>query len=509
MNILEYVINVVSPRRGLIRAMHRQKRNAINNLSRKFEGAGNGRRHSGWISRSNENVNQVINKDLRALVSRSREISINDPYAKKAPITLANNIIGTGIIGVPYIVGSDVIEKRKDDSAGSLQKVITSWNEWQNDLNCDYNSELNFSGLQYLAMRSIVVSGEILIIKRRVPSVENKYGLQLQLIEGDFIDTSITETKTSDGGFVEYGIRYNSQGKKTGMYLFDRHPSYPEAKSSFVPTNDIIHIFDIFRVGQNRGVPESASTLIKQRDLSDYEDAELLGKKAQSCMPIFVTKQNSPEDDGNNLNSPLEEIEPGQINYMNPGESIVMGSPPASTGFESFTRTQHRAISNGYNLTYEMYTGDLSTVNFSSGRMGAIEFQKTVEYWQYTVLIPKLCERIFQWFMETAKVTLGIPKETIFKANWTAPKRQMIDPLKEVTAARLSVRSGFNSWQNIVKENGYSPDDILADQIAANKAFKTAGLMPEFDASFDANAKIEMNSGGKKTTSTDDTKPQN
>ncbi len=212
-------------------------------------------------------------------------------------------------------------------------------------------------------------------------------------------------------------------------------------------------------------------------------------------MPIFVTN-NSPEA-GTDLEERVEANEPGAINYLNPGETISFATPPASTGFSEFTKTQHRAIANGYLMTYEMFTGDLSNVNFSSGRMGWLDFQHQVEDWQYLLLIPKFCDKVYAWFVEAAKIVVGLDSEIIISATWTAPRREMIDPSKEIAAQRLNVRSGFASWQEIVKQNGYNPEDVIKELIEDQERFDEAGLMPEWSPFFEKKVLLQMQQSKK------------
>jgi|GEM_PF-168714 len=493
MNILDKAIGFFNPKAGFNRVANRARMHAMDMQIRRYEGAAEGRRHANWLMRNNPSVNQVVQKDLKKLVSRSRELTMNNPYARKAPIHQANNIVGTAIIPSPYIVDTvkDGRVKENSNKEEILKAVNAAWKEWATELNADHDGVMNFYGLQYLAIRTIVVSGEVLMIRKLVKTDVNKYGFQLLLLECDYIDSTKHNDSDTDGGYTFYGIKFDKSNKRAGYWIYDRHPSDGQAKSSFVKIDDIIHVYDVERAGQMRGVPFAASTLLKQRDLDDYEDAELLGKKAQACMPIFVTK-NDVTGDEIGENEKIEDLEPGQINYLNSGENVTMASTPVSAGFGEYTKTQHRAVANGYLMTYEMFTGDLSNVNFSSGRMGALEYQKTVEYLQYQMFIPRFCDVVFAWFIDAARIAVGIDKDVKIKANWTAPRRAMLDPVKETTANQMAVRSGFTSWQNIVRENGYNPDEILADLIAAHTAFKDAGLMPESDPALSPQvAKIE------------------
>lgn len=491
MNILDKIVGYINPSAGFNRVKARANMEAYENQVRRYEGAAEGRRHSNWLMKTNPSVNQLIAKDHKNLVTRSRELSINNPYARKAPVVIANNVVGTGIIPSPYIV--DKIEKGKivegKNKEQTLAAVQAAWKAWGEGLTCDHYGVNTFYGLQYLAVRTIVVSGEVLAIRKRVTQDVSKYGLQIQLLEGDYIDRGKKSEKDTDGGYTDNGIKYDKNYKISGYWLFPRHPSEANTESVLVPIEDVVHVFDVERISQNTGVPFGSSTILKQRDLDDYEDAELLGKKTSACMPIFITNS---EPEGNKDEERVEDIEPGTIKYLNAGEQMQFAAPPQSNGYNEFTRTQHRAIASGYLMTYEMLTGDLSYVNFSSGRMGAMEFNKTNEYWQYLMFIPRFCDKIFAWFAEGVKIAESLDREIEIKANWTAPRREMIDPLKEITAQRMAVRAGFTTWQNICKENGYKPEDILNEYAEAQEQFKALKLQPEWTAFFERDAILEL-----------------
>jgi capsid protein len=50
-----------------------------------------------------------------------------------------------------------------------------------------------------------------------------------------------------------------------------------------------------------------------------------------------------------------------------------------------------------------------------------------------------------------------------------------------VAAALVEVRAGFRSWDSVVAETGYNPDDVLAAIEARNKKFDDAGVVLDSD----------------------------
>lgn len=488
MNIIDRAIALISPKTAMRRIASKARAKMIDLHTRRYEGAAYGHRHSGFYGKVDQSANQLIHQDMKKLVTRSRQLAINNPYAKRAPKVIANNVVGTGILPTP-------VGDREE-----VNKINAAWKSWGESLACDFNGDFNFYGIQKLIMRTIVVSGEALVIRKRVKYETNPLGIQLLVLEGDFIDETkhnYTGVGPANGPYDYYGIRYNADNKKIGYWIYDRHPMEGYMQSSFVPIEDIIHVYEVERSGQNRGVPFSSSTILKQRDLDDYEDAEILGKKAASCMPIFVTN-NDLEGSTNSMEDKVEHLEPGTINYLKPGESVSFAQPPQNPGFTEFIRTQHRAIANGYGLTYEQLTGDLSNVNFSSARLGWIEFQRMVDDWQYLLIIPRFCEKAYQWFLDACKISLGLGYN--IQVNWTAPRREMIDPIKEINGMKNMVRAGFSSWQEVVKQQGYNPDDVLRELKEDQQRFKDAGLTPEWSTYFDTLSMIEIEKAKRATT---------
>ncbi|RAJ00461.1 lambda family phage portal protein [Chitinophaga skermanii] len=494
MNKLEKLIAYVSPSTALKRELHRQKLDILASNERAFEGAATGRRHTSWKTNTITDPNEEIAKDLPTLTARARDLHFNNPYAKRAPRTIANNVVGTGILPTPRIVAKlgKLSSKPNNRDTATIASLKAAWHEWAANVKCDFDEKKNLYALQHMAMRSIIINGEVIVLRKKMPVEYNKFGIQIQLLEGDFLDSSKTTETDPDGGYTQSGVKFNSIGKITGYYLFDKHPARSGAKSSLVPSTDVLHVFDAERIGQIRGIPAAAASMVKQRDLDDYEDAELVGKKTAACMPIFVSKNDLEEVDDSSQEV-VEEISPGMITYLRNGESMSYATPPQNNSYEGFTRAQYRGIANGYCIPYETFTNDYSQVNFSSGRMGAIEFQKNIEHWQYLFFIPSFCECVYSWWLEHARISLGIKADINIAVEWTAPVRQMIDPLKETTADKIAVRAGFNSPQNIMRQNGYDPELILSDLKEMNQLYADAGLMPECDPSFELKAKINMN----------------
>jgi len=486
-NVIDKVYEYVHPSGAVRREASRAKLRAMKevrdryNGERKYDGAARGRHYSDWQS-PNVSVNQEVQAALSTLRERSRDLGRNNGYAMNAVRAIVNNVVGTGIIPTP--AGA------RKNQTGKLKDV---WKRWADKTGCDYYGHLNMYALQGLVMKTVIESGECLVRKVKGTS-KDVVPLRLQVLEGDYIVSGKHNGQfQEDGSITYYGIHYGKDGRPLGYWLYKNHPSEFGAAMEYVPADEILHIYDIERAGQMRGVPLSCGVMLRLRDLDDYEFTERIRNKVAASFSVFITEDTV--DAGNAQNSPtLEKIEPGAIEYLPPGKKIEVAAPPVTQGFGDYVKSNLRGISAGFGTSYETLTNDYSNVNFSSGRMGWLEFNKNVERYQWLMLIPRFCDKVYDWFIEAAKLAGHVPDTVSVSVTWTPPRREMIDPHKEMEALKSQLRTGVTSWQNVIRAFGYTPEDLRAELEQDKKMFDELGLMPESDPRFDPN-RIESTPG--------------
>lgn len=441
---------------------------------RSYNGAARSRNTEDFIGTSNS-ANLEIQKDLVLLRNRSRELARNNPYVKNWLRIMSNSIVGTGIRATVALQGR----------SGKPDKINELWKAYANNVKCDYDQRYNFYGLQHLIIKTVQQSGECLIMRRRATS---KYAipLRLQVLEADFIDTSKFSLENEYGGITWYGIEFNKHGERVGYWLWNRHPGEFATQSHRIAASEIIHVYHAERPGQVRGVPENHSVILTIKDLNDYEYNERLRLKIANCLVGAITQDTADGDD--DLASAFETMEPGTFHRLRKGEEVTFNTVPTSNGYADYVNKNLHAIAAGSGTTYEAMTGDLSNVNFSSGRMGWLEFQRNVTHWQNDIMIP-FCDAVFEWFVEAAQVAGYIPMGAKVSATWTPPRREMIDPYKEGKALAEAVRNKFMTWSEAVQERGDSPEDVFKRLQEEYTMFKNAGLKPESFSEFDADRK--------------------
>lgn len=466
MSALDKVIGYISPSAGLQRARARQ---ALQLVERSYDGAKTGRRTSGWSTASNS-ANAEISPAITLLRNRSRDLVRNNPYAAKAINSLVSNAIGIGI-------------------TPTLSDGQELWKKWATE--CDADGQLDLYGLQMLAARTMRESGECLIrLRYRLPSDGLSVPLQIQVLEPDYLDNTKYEN-LPNGGWIQHGIEYDAIGKRAAYWLYKQHPGELSPTlngllSYRVPASDVFHLYEKTRPGQSRGVPVLAPSMLKMRDLDDYEEAELVRKGIEACFAAFVTTDadgmtmGETSTESGSAGRRLENLSAGMVQYLKPGESVQFGAPAGVQGYNDYIRTQLHAIAAGAGITYEQLTGDLSQVNYSSIRAGTLEFRRMVEQWQWLTFIPMFCQPLMRAWLNSA-VLAGRLKKAEVDVNWTTTRFDWVDPVRDVTGELMEIAAGLKPWSEAVRGRGYDPKANIKEIAADQEAFAKAGIKIQLD----------------------------
>lgn len=438
--------------------------------ARGYVAGGNGIRQAQVNRRNMSAVGESLNT-LSKLRGFSRELQRNEPFVKKALSVRTNNIIGAGIR--PAI----------DSTSARLKtKVQQDWAGWAETTECDYDDRNDIYGLSDMANSAMDLDGEVLIILRRdkdAPFIP----VRLQILEADYLNENLNQP-TKEGGYIVQGVEYSAKGRKVAYHIYDQHPydtGWTVPNVSRIPADQVIHMFDQERPGQVRGIPKGVQAFMKIQDLAEYDDAEIIRKKIASLFTAFIQSEaNSALVDKNGQRVSM--MEPGQVIYTQPGETVTLASPPASDGYESFTKVQKLAVAAAYDVTYESL-GDLGNVNFSSGRMGWIEVGRGYSRVQNRIIIPHFLNRVFRWVTEYGQLMRRVPG--FASVTWTPPRREMIDPSKEFEGYIVALRGGLTSWQEVARETGWDPALLMAELMKDKAMWDKLGLEPYCDPRFD------------------------
>lgn len=474
---LDSIVGILSPEAYMRRMKARVSSQAMNRF---YDGATKGRRGDGWRP-----VNQGYREsqaDIKLLRDRARDFERNNGYYKKAIGGIVGNTIGTGI----------VLQYKSEKQKKRAERANKFWKDWNESKHFDYDGVHNGPGLQDLIFRTMVRDGEVFLRRRFRFDYYDPNGrnpIQVQLLEAEFIDTS----KDTPAGVLSNvnriisGIEFDPSGRRVAYHVFNNHPSSGYAQQSFrVDASEIIHVFKQERPGQIRGIPWGTSIYLNLKDLDGYEDAELMRRKIAACFAGFITEAEADEPlivNGQQAAVPeiplIDRLEPGILEVLPNGKQITFATPPNVTGYAEYATSLLHKIAAGFEIPYSVLTGDYSQVNFSSGRMGWLEFQRVIDSYRWNLFVPRVMEEIRGWF-ELGMYLMGNSFEDV-DHEWTAPRREMIDPMKEITALTMQVKAGLISMPEAIKESGYDPKTTLEEIENWNKELDSKKITLDSD----------------------------
>lgn len=452
-NFIDRVVGYFNPRAGLVRVTQREL------LGRAYEGAS---RKDGWRPRrGGAGANTDHAGDATELRHRARALVQNVPYIARAIDALVADTVGTGISF------RSLAASPKDRAA-----IDDAWEEWVSQADADGLG--NFYSLQARAYRAMEVDGEVLVrIRPRTAADGMRVPMQLQLLEIDWLDSS--KNGTNAGNTIVNGIEYNPLGQVANYWLFDQHPGelvgvLRKGASRPVPARRIIHLYSPDRPGQGRGFSRLAPVIARARDLQAYEDAELARKNLETRLAVLASgdlsqMQDPPPTTGEAKPAErrdLGELASGGITEVPPGMNLTTVSVNPAPGYVEAVKHALQLIAAGMGVPYESMTGDMTQVNFSSARVRRIDYKRAVEQRQWLLLIPQLCERVWQEWRQFAVLAGALPRVD-GKADWSTPKWDYVNPVQDVAADVAEIAGGLSSFSEKLRQRGYKPDLVFAE----------------------------------------------
>ena len=505
MNIFQRLFNLKP------KAEETQKRN--------YNGADFSRLNSDWLA-TGSSADSEIRGGIKALRNRCRELERNNDYARRYFKLIQNNVLGHCGIGLQMKIKERVKKdgkwiERYDTLANNI--IEDAWCEWGNKSFCTIGKNLTWKDAQKLVLRSTSRDGACLV-RKHYPT-GNKFRFAIELIEIDQLDVDYTTT-LGDGNFAKLGILYSKEYEVLGYYILRDHPGemyQPRANGKyreFVPANQMLHIYDPERIGQSTGVPWLISSMTRLKNLSAYEDAEVVASRVAAAKMGFLipnataTGGYTGQDDGRG--NKFMDVEPGSIETLPRGYDFKTFDPThPSTAFNGFVKATLRGISAGLGVSYVSLANDLESVNYSSIRAGLLEEReewKTIQEW----FIGWFVRPIFEEWLAMAAISgalknadngPALPASKLDKWNnpeFKARRWDWVDPLKDLQASVLAVEKGFKSRRSIISEGGGDIEDTFAD-ISADEE-----LADEFDLDFKSESGQQANAQQQTPDAPDD-----
>lgn len=473
LNALERAVASISPAWGL----RRLRNKTALALAGGYDGASKKRAAlRDWNPVATDADDDTVS-DLPALRARSRDLVRNAPLAGGAINTMVTNVIGTGL-SLQSRIDAAALGLDHESAEAWQARAEREFRLWAESADCDITRTQNFYGLQSLAFRAALESGDVFALLPIVQRQGSPYSLAVQIVEADRV---CNPGFKADTDAMIAGVELDAMGAPVRYHIANRHPgNVRRAKGmKWTPVGafgaqtgrrNVIHLFDRRRPGLTRGVPILAPVIEPLKQLGRYTDAELQAAVISGAFAVFIKMdpeafgslfegeaadaivKSASKWDGSLDTASLEG--PGKAINLLPGESIEASNPGRpNSEFDPFVQAIIRQIGAALEVPFEVLIKHF-TASYSAARAALLDawrFFRGRRDWVSTYF----CQPIYESWLDEA-VAMGrlaapgyFADPAIRKAyagtQWVGDGPGSIDPLKEVNAAEKRISLGIST----------------------------------------------------------------
>ena len=435
-------------------------------------------------------IDTDIRNGLRKLRARTREEAINNDYVRRFLALTKSNVIGAqGII----------LQARGVDTNGKLdtlanQAIEEHWGQWGSQGNPDVTGCHSWKSMQRLFVETVAKDGEVLMVKHRNTGA-NDYGFAVEFVDVECLDVDLNR-ELSNGRSIRMGVELNSYRKPIAYHLLTTSKTaddytYKGKKYRRIPASRVIHAFLPESVWQTRGFPWLSSSLMRLNMLNGYEEAELIAARVASSKMGFFESESGDEYQGDDTDAEgnmIMDAEPGSFESLPAGMKFTSWDPQhPSTAFSDFVKANLRGIAAGLGVSYHTLANDLEGVNYSSGRLGALEDReawKVIQDW----VVEVFCAPIFKEWLEIAllrgAITLGngtlkasnLQKHS--RVSWQPRRWAWVDPQKDMNANVSAIENNIRTVSDVIREQGRDPEEVWQERAREIERMKELKIEP-------------------------------
>ncbi len=518
MNIIDKIVEAVSPSAALRREEARWKLNTVRSFQNSgYDESGAARNKNsmrGWLA-SSKSPQEDIDKNIPVLRQRSRSLFMSAPLAVSAIKTNRTNIVGEGL-RLKSTIDADFLGMSPDAAASWQRSAEREFELWAQSKFCDSTRVNNFYEIQQVACMSWLMNGDACVLleyeraTKRLP-----YGLRIHLIESDRISTPnstgnnvfLYATDPNTKNRIFNGVEVDGNNRIVAYHICSTYPNsnlYTQKKWERVKafgdktgTPNVLMIYETERAEQYRGVPYLAPVIESLKQLTRYSEAEMMAAVINGFFTVFVKSDKGTSEIG--FTGVMDEEEqiayddrnyelgPGMVNVLAPGEDIeIADAKRPSSNFDAFTTSLAKYVGAALEIPVEILVKHFSS-SYSASRAALLEAWKAFRM-KRSWLAADFCQPVYEIFLTEAiaKGRLKAPgffldplvRMAYCKAQWNGPAQGMIDPVKEVNAAEKRINIGISTRQReTIEMTGGDFDSNVAQLARENQLMKEAGLL--------------------------------
>ena len=443
------------------------------------------------------NVNEDTSYNLRDSQNTTKQLATETPVGKAIIDRVTEFTLGQGLFpqSAPEMAVLGVSEEdyaRFTSEAESFFRYIADTKDF------DYYRRNTFAQLQRIAMRNILISGDVLVHKVYL-SRWNNYKPTIQLISGSAVynNGNDTDSKSCIGG-----VQLDSHGRETGYWIAQTDEGLRDTYSSklFQKYNSqgkeefFLVALNILEANQSRGIPYLTAVRDAILDLSTYNSATVQKALVQSLFTAFITheKEDVPSSIHPTLmnlaqqNAAMKQEElredvagialaSGNVVDLGPGEKLEMAeSKTPATGIKEYVDMQLDLIGAAVGVPREALLASFqSSYSASKGSLSVAEkgfavFRKDIA--------DNFCQPIWEMVVDYGirRGEITAPgylegNDRIRKAwlatTWIGTGAISLNPVQEVNAYISAINAGLCTHEMAVRSLYGKDFDEVADRL--------------------------------------------
>lgn len=465
----------------------------------------------GWIADSGS-PGQDIDQNLDTMRQRSRDAYMNSPIATAAIRSCRTNCVGEGLSLSPKVdyktlgMTKEQAEKLEDD-------IEKEWKLWSESVHCDVKGIHTFMELQQIAFLSWLMNGDCfalpVYIDNHNPMIP--YLLRVKLVEGDLVSSpgeygdyvDLYKRCRETGNRIVNGVEIDKNGTVVAYHFCSGYHSEAtnkkwtrvQAFGDKTGNPNVLHIFDAERCGQYRGVPFLAPVLETIKQLTRYQEAEIMAAVINGLFAVFIKTDDGNasidfagvEDDEETDEDDERKYELGNglVNYLKPGESIdIADAKRPNTNFDPFISAFCKYVGAALEIPVEVLLMQF-TNSYSASRGALLQAWKGFRM-RRSWFAKDFCQPVYELFLSEAISTGRIHAPGYFLdpiirkaycgAVWNGPAAGQLDPVKEAEGAELRIKNGLSTREReAIEINGSSFDDNVSQLVLEQQKMTEIG----------------------------------
>jgi len=388
--------------------------------------------------------------DRDRVISTCLDFRRNNPVVASISRLRKADVVGRGIIPQPS-TGNQDLDK-------TLERKWLRFCE-----SPEVSGQMDMRELQQMAVDALLFYGDCGAITRS--------SRKLQFIEGTRIANPQGVSTSSESSQWQNGVRVSKDGKPLA-YSIGRRVNGIVREEKPVSAANFIHFMRRQRAGQYRGIPELAPIINVLQDIDEYDKIEMIAAKAAAAFSVNVERENADsfmlanqmDADDQDDEGRLESIEPGSVNYLEPGEktSIISTNGRPNVDGVQWTAYLLRKAGAPLGIPLEFLLMEIGGSSFSASQGVVLQYQQTVESYQSDLI--RFMDRIYRWWIDNLILDGEISVtdiEAARRVRWQRPAFRWINRAAQVKADMEYFRAGAMSLDDIVAPFGYTADDVL------------------------------------------------